>query len=119
MSALVVSRATTEFTAIGQTIRGLGDEYLTLGEPGNGPGDAEETPQGDPEDPYEQALREAGLLDEEPEGYYKEWLETPRGRAFRRRRSSTSLVGTTSRHRVSTCSTAWRRSPTGTANRFS
>ncbi|MGU3499834.1 EspA/EspE family type VII secretion system effector [Mycobacterium sp. C31M] len=74
----IVSRSNSELNTIGATIRRLGDEYVALGDQKfGGGGQPGETPaDGEPTDPYEQALRDAGLLDgPPPDGLYKEWLD--------------------------------------------
>jgi len=77
----VVRTSNGELNAIGARIAGLGDGYRMLGEQkfgregylqfaGGGDKDGRE-----PDNEYERALRDAGLLDEKPSGYYAEWLE--------------------------------------------
>jgi uncharacterized protein YukE len=78
----VVKTSNGQLNTIGASIRGLGEEYRALGDQklgrtnphadGNGKdGDKPEEPQ----NPYEKALRDAGLLKEPPSGYYREWLD--------------------------------------------
>jgi hypothetical protein len=74
----IVSKSNSELNAIGAKIAGIGEQYRALGfgqkfGPG-GPGEDPKKPA-EPENRYEQALRDAGLLTGPPEGYYKEWLE--------------------------------------------
>ncbi|WP_235571736.1 EspA/EspE family type VII secretion system effector [Mycobacterium sp. Root265] len=74
-----VTRSNSDLNAVGARIAALGEEYRALGIQkfggGDGPGDTPGDQQPEPENKYEKALREAGLLDEEPTGYYREWLE--------------------------------------------
>lgn len=77
--AQIVSRSNGELNAIGAGIRGLDMEYRALGDQRFAGGD-QRGKDGDnpaePQNPYEKALREAGLLDgPPPDGYYREWLE--------------------------------------------
>ncbi|SEH61798.1 protein of unknown function [Mycolicibacterium rutilum] len=79
----VVTASNSELNAIGAQIGRLGEEYRTLsdqkfGREGGpqfiGPEDGDG--KGEPDNEYEQALRDAGLLDgPPPTGYYREWLE--------------------------------------------
>lgn len=70
-----VTRSNSDLNAVGARIAALGEEYRALGVQkfGGGAGPGDQAPE--PENKYEKALREAGLLDREPTGYYKEWLE--------------------------------------------
>lgn len=71
-----VTRSNTDLNAVGARIAALGEEYRALGNQklgGNGPHG--ESPAPESENKYEKALREAGLLNEPPSGYYREWLE--------------------------------------------
>lgn len=72
-----VRRSNSELNAVGARIAALGEQYRALGNQKLGGGDATAggTPAPPPENPYEKALREAGLLDTAPTGYYREWLE--------------------------------------------
>lgn len=74
----IVTTANGDLGKIGRQIRGIGDEYTELGEQRFGPMKAGpgDDPGQPPENAYEKALREAGLLSgPPPDGYYKEWLE--------------------------------------------
>ena len=84
--------STGELNSIGAKIRALGDEYQELGNQrfgkeggpqyAGGEGDGEDTEKGwQPQNDYERALQEAGLLNEAPQGYYKEWLDNAKNRA--------------------------------------
>lgn len=75
----IVSRSNGELNAIGAGIRGLDAEYRALGDQrfaGGNQGGKDGDKPAEPQNPYEKALREAGLLDgPPPDGYYREWLE--------------------------------------------
>ena len=73
----VVARSNSDLNTIGAAIRKLGAEYVALGDQkfGVDPG-GDRPPAPQPPNPYEQALRDAGLLTgPPPEGLYKEWLD--------------------------------------------
>lgn len=70
-----VTRSNSDLNAVGARIAALGEEYRALGIQKFGGGDGPADQQPDPENRYERALRDAGLLDEKPTGYYREWLE--------------------------------------------
>ncbi len=80
----IVKRSNGELNSIATTIRGIGNEYSALGDPKRGKGDEPQNfgPDGNgpepgkpPENKYEKALRDAGLLNGPADGYYKKWLE--------------------------------------------
>jgi hypothetical protein len=77
----IVRSSNGELNAIGGRIRGLGDEYKALNDQRFGKpqfvGGGEDGSSGkEPENEYERALRDAGLLTgPPPDGYYREWLE--------------------------------------------
>lgn len=74
----IVKRSNGDLNAIGEKLRGLTEEYQALNDPkfAAGPdGDKDGKDGKEPENKYEKALRDAGLLDRPPEGYYKECLE--------------------------------------------
>jgi hypothetical protein len=84
----VLKTSNGDLNAIGEKLRGLGAEYEALGEQKHGKGDIAQYAGGEgegdgkgdedgwkPDNEYEEALHEAGLLDEEPTGYYQEWLQ--------------------------------------------
>ena len=80
----IVQTSNGDLNAIGEKIRGLDPEYQKLGEQKFGKEGGPEFAGGDdkdkdkgwqPDNKYEQALRDAGLLNEEPTGYYKKWLD--------------------------------------------
>jgi hypothetical protein len=72
----IVATSNGELNAIGAKIRGLGDEYQKLGEQKLGGDDPNDDKDGwKPQNEYEQALKDVGLLNEPPTGYYKEWLD--------------------------------------------
>jgi EspA/EspE family len=83
----VLTKSNGDLTAIGERLRGLGAEYDALKEQKFGKGDIAMYAGGGegagdggkkdwkPDTPYEEALREAGMLDEEPTGNYQEWLQ--------------------------------------------
>jgi hypothetical protein len=76
--AQIVARSNGELNAIGAGIRGLDAEYRALDDQKFAAGDrsGKDGKTEEPQNPYEKALREAGLLNgPPPEGYYKEWLE--------------------------------------------
>jgi hypothetical protein len=80
--AEIVQRSNGELSTIGATIRGIGGEYQALGDQKFGAGGEPDGKEGDwkPQNEYEQALKDAGLITEPPKGYYKEWLENAKSR---------------------------------------
>src|SRR5882757_10961951 len=78
----VVKTSNSQLNIIGASIRGLSEEYRALGDQklgrtdphADGTGKDGDKPE-EPQNPYEKALRDAGLLKEPPTGYYKEWLD--------------------------------------------
>jgi hypothetical protein len=80
----IVKRSNGELNSIATTIRGIGSEYSALGDQKRGKGDQPQNfgpdgngpePDKPPENKYEKALRDAGLLNGPADGYYKKWLE--------------------------------------------
>ncbi len=88
--AEVVRRTNGELSTVAASIRGLGQEYQAVGNPklgngGDGPNSAggegsEKNGDWKPQNEYEQALKDAGLLNEPPKGHYKEWLDNAQKR---------------------------------------
>ena len=87
----IVQTSNGQLNSIGAKIRGLGDEYQALGDQrfgkegdpqfAGGEGDGKDKEKGwQPQNDYERALHEAGLLNEAPQGYYKEWLDNAKNR---------------------------------------
>nr|WP_313775051.1 EspA/EspE family type VII secretion system effector [Mycobacterium sp.] len=71
-----VTRSNSDLNAVGARIAALGEEYRALGNQKlGGNGTHGESPETEPQNKYEKALREAGLLNEPPSGYFREWLE--------------------------------------------
>jgi uncharacterized protein YukE len=96
----IVRTSNGELNSIAAKIRGLGDEYRALddqkfGKPQFvGPDGKDGT---EPENEYERALREAGLLTgPPPDGYYKQWLEN----AKRQGVAPETIVDIARRHRI-------------------
>ena len=108
--------------AIGGRVRGLGDEYKALdhqklGKPQFAGGDEDGKNGKRPENEYERALREAGLLTgTPPDGYYKEWLENANRQAVPRE----VIVDIARRHHITPESfdvlNGMERSPTNRAS---
>lgn len=83
--AEILTRSDGDLSAIGENLRELGGDYDALNEgkgdvakfagDGEGEGDQEGEEGWQPDNEYEQALHDEGLLDEEPTGYYAEWLQ--------------------------------------------
>jgi uncharacterized protein YukE len=79
----IVRSSNGELNSIGAKIRGLGDEYQALNDQKHGKAggpqfvgpDDKKRDDWKPQNEYEQALKDANLLNEPPEGYYKEWLD--------------------------------------------
>ncbi|MDT5014462.1 MAG: hypothetical protein QOD39_622, partial [Mycobacterium sp.] len=91
----IVAESNGELNSIGEKILGIGGQYQALGDQKFG---KEGGPQfAGPEDPYEKALREAGLLSgPTPTGYYREWLEN----AKRQGVSPDVIVDIAMRHQI-------------------
>ena len=101
--AEIVRSSNGDLNAIGAKIRALGTEYQALGKQkfGEGPqfagGEGDEKGQEwKPQNEYEQALKDAGLLNAPPTGYYKEWLEN----AKRQGVPPSTIVDIAKRHNI-------------------
>ncbi len=105
----IVATSNGELNSIGAKIRGLGDEYQKLGEQkfGKVGKDGPEFAGGNdpktdgkndwkPQNEYEQALKDAGVLKEAPKGYYKEWIDN----AKRQGVPPSTLVDIAKRHNI-------------------
>ncbi|MCT7657863.1 EspA/EspE family type VII secretion system effector [Mycobacterium deserti] len=102
----VLTKSNGDLNAIGENLRGLGAEYEALKDQRFGKGDiamfagggeGERKEDGwKPDNKYEEALHEAGLLDEEPTGYYAEWLQN----ADRQSVSPGTIVDIAERHDI-------------------
>lgn len=95
--AEIVRSSNGDLDAIGAKIRALGAEYQALGKQKFGEG-GPQFAGGDwqPQNEYEQALKDAGLLNEPPKGYYKEWLEN----AERQGVPPSTIVDIAKRHNI-------------------
>ncbi|MDY6997070.1 MAG: EspA/EspE family type VII secretion system effector [Actinomycetota bacterium] len=98
--ATIVTRSTSELTAIGAAVGAIAAEYRALGTgPKLGPAETpvdREAPT-EPENEYERALRDAGLLTgPSPGGHYRDWLEN----AQRQRVPPETIVDIARRHQI-------------------
>jgi hypothetical protein len=101
--ASIVASSTGDLNAIGAKISALGDEYQKLSRQRFGIGGGPRFAGGDepkhdwtPRDDYERALKDAGVLEAPPKGYYKEWIEN----AKRQHVPPVTLVDIAKRHNL-------------------